>query len=92
MEWWGEIEAQLTAGTACGYVPDICIAEAFKTLAEKHYEDKWFKKSTDLNSARDNLEKFVKISTKTLKTANRNIKVPNGFLRHSQEITAHHSP
>jgi hypothetical protein len=37
--WWREIDAQLRSGHAFVYVPDLCIAEAFKVLAKKYYVD-----------------------------------------------------
>lgn len=35
MEWWHEIDKQLNVSKAIVYVPDVCIAEAFKVLAKK---------------------------------------------------------
>ena len=74
-EWWDEIETQLKRNKARVYVPDICIAETFKVLAKKYYEEKWFKKPVDLNNARKRLGKFVAIPAKTLKAMKRAIKV-----------------
>jgi hypothetical protein len=37
IEWWGEIKKQLDSGVARVYVPDVCIAEAFKVLAKWYY-------------------------------------------------------
>jgi hypothetical protein len=74
-EWWEEIQAQLKRNKARVYVPDICIAESFKTLAKKYYEDKWFKRPADLNNARIGLGKFVAVPPKTLKATRREIKV-----------------
>lgn len=74
-EWWDEIEVELKKNKARVYVPDICIAETFKTLAKKYYEEKWFKKPIDLNNARKKLAKFIAVPAKTLKAANRVIKV-----------------
>ncbi len=74
-EWWDEIEAQLTRNKARVYVPDICIAETFKVLAKKYYDERWFKKPVDLNNARNRLNKFISLSRKTLKAARRKIKV-----------------
>lgn len=74
-EWWDEIQEQVKRNKARVYVPDICIAESFKALAKKYYEEKWFKKPIDLNNARKRLAKFVAVSPKTLKAAKRHIKV-----------------
>jgi hypothetical protein len=74
-EWWDEIEAQLRRNKARVYVPDICIAETFKTLAKKYYEEKWFKRPIDLNNARQKFSSFVSVPAKTLKAARRDIRV-----------------
>ena len=74
-EWWDEIDAQIKQGKARVYVPDICIAESFKTLAKKYYEEKWFKKSAGFRKARESLRSFVSVPLKTLKAAKREIKV-----------------
>ena len=64
-EWWKEIHSQLQKHKARVYIPDICIAETFKTLAKKYYQDKWFK-NTDLKSARKKLRKDITILPQTL--------------------------
>ncbi|HKZ42004.1 MAG TPA: hypothetical protein VJ044_13650 [Candidatus Hodarchaeales archaeon] len=74
-EWWDEIEAQLRRNNARVYVPDICIAETFKVLAKKYYEENWFKRPVDVNNARKKLSKFLSVPAKTLKAAKRYIKV-----------------
>ena len=48
----GRIDAQLDAGFARIYVPDICIAEAFKVLAKKYYSHKWFPSAVSYGQAR----------------------------------------
>jgi predicted nucleic acid-binding protein len=73
-EWWKEIQHQLKQGKARVYVPDVCIAETFKVLAKKYYDEKWFK-SVDLNNARNRLSKFVSVPPKTLKAQKRTIEV-----------------
>jgi predicted nucleic acid-binding protein len=74
MQWWGEIESQLGAGAARVYVPDICIAETFKVLAKKYYDEKWFATPQAFNNARARLRQFVRTPTQTLRAANRCIK------------------
>ena len=74
MEWWAEIEAQLDAGRARVYVPDICIAETFKVLAKKYYSEKWFKSAVAFNNARNRLRRFITTPTATLKAAKRVVK------------------
>ena len=38
-EWWGNINKQLEQDQARVYVLDLCIAEAFKVLAKKYYNN-----------------------------------------------------
>jgi hypothetical protein len=73
--WWTEIASQLTAHKARVYDPDICIAEAFKVLAKKYYEEKWFKSSVAFNKAKKTLSGFVRTDPKTLRAYTRNIRV-----------------
>ncbi|MBU1693166.1 MAG: hypothetical protein KKC51_04305 [Verrucomicrobia bacterium] len=75
MVWWQEIEAQLKAGNARVYVPDICIAETFKVLAKKYYDEGWFGSASALGNARKKLRKFLVTPTSTLRAANRSIRV-----------------
>ncbi|MFC1548806.1 hypothetical protein ACFL5E_02485 [Candidatus Omnitrophota bacterium] len=74
--WWKEIEEQLSDKKATVYIPDVCIAETFKTLAKKYYDekDKWFDKWTDYDRARKRLIKDVQIPSKDLKSSNRHVK------------------
>src|SRR5207248_5888367 len=73
--WWAKIDIQLTTHRARVYVPDVCIAEAFKVLAKKYYQDKWFKSSVTFNKAKRELSQFVQTPPKTLRSYNRNIRV-----------------
>lgn len=41
-DWWKEIENGLKNKKARVYIPDVCISETFKTLAKKHYIQKWY--------------------------------------------------
>ena len=72
-EWWDEIETQLKADKARVYIPDICIAETFKVLAKKYYEDKWFVHAVDLNNARTRLRKAITTPAKTLRSFKRRL-------------------
>jgi hypothetical protein len=73
-EWWDEIDIQLRAGKALVYVPDICIAEAFKVLAKKYYVDHYFRYPVNYKRARDQLSRDIRVTQKQVKSANRNIK------------------
>jgi predicted nucleic acid-binding protein len=73
--WWSEIDAQLKSGHAFVYVPDLCIAEAFKVLAKKYYVDGYFRRPIDHKNSRDELAEFLHVSPRTLKGARRAIKV-----------------
>ncbi len=75
LEWWEEIDAQLTAGHAVVYLPDICIAESFKVLAKKYYKQKYFKRSIDHKNARNELSKFLLTPASVMRAAKRKIKV-----------------
>jgi predicted nucleic acid-binding protein len=72
--WWQEIEAQLESQRARVYIPDVCIAETFKVLAKKYYEDGWFPNSGALGNARNKLRRVVTVPTGKLRQANRHIK------------------
>lgn len=74
-DWWKEIDAQLASGHAIVYVPDLCVAEAFKVLAKKYYVDKYFSKPIYHKHAREKLARFLHTSPKVLRGANRKIKV-----------------
>lgn len=56
-EWWEEIETPLERSKPQGCVPDVCIAQSFKTVAKEYYEEKWFKTPVEFNNARKNLGK-----------------------------------
>ena len=73
VEWWKEIDRQISNEKARVYVPDVCIAEAFKVLAKKWYVEKWFKWGAELKTARDRLSKDISIPPKQLKKQTRRI-------------------
>ena len=73
-EWWKEIDSQVRKKKAIVYVPDICIAEAFKVIAKKYYREKRFKNAKAFAKARRRLMKFVSTPTKTLKATDRHIR------------------
>lgn len=75
LEWWAEVDKQLQAGHALIYVPDICIAESFKVLAKKYYKHRYFKRPVDHKNARDKLAAFLQTPARTMRAANRRIKV-----------------
>ncbi len=72
-EWWDEIDKQLSEGTARVYIPDICVAEAYKTLAKKYYSEGWFKSSQDYNYWRSKMKEAISTSVEELKKAHRKI-------------------
>ncbi len=73
-EWWKIIEQQLKDDVARIYVPDLCIAEAFKVLAKKRYQEKIFTQA-EYNTARDNLHTFISTSHKTMRKMSRDVKI-----------------
>lgn len=74
LDWWAEIDAQLQVRRARVYIPDICIAEAFKALAKKYYQDGWFKKAPDYANARKKLQDDITTTRKTLRAFDRKIR------------------
>jgi len=74
-DWWKEIDHQLRAGKAFIYIPDLCIAETFKTLSKKYYREEFFPNSAEFNRAKNNLREFLRISSKDLQSPNRKVLV-----------------
>lgn len=74
LDWWKEINKQLKNGRAIVYVPDICIAESFKVLAKKYYEDNYFPSPASYKQSRDKFSKDIRISSKKLKSSKRIVK------------------
>ncbi len=73
LEWWAEIDSQLDINKARVYIPDLCIAETFKVLAQKFY-DGWFQNNNEYSKARKRLIGDNTLSDKTLRAYNRQIK------------------
>lgn len=71
-EWWKEIDRQVCEERARVYVPDLCIAEAFKVLAKKYYS-KAFTSAATYKAARDRLSAEVSMSHKDLQAQKRYI-------------------
>jgi predicted nucleic acid-binding protein len=55
------------------YIPDVCIAEAFKVLAKKYYREKVFSDAVAYNLARKRFSHEITVPVKTLKAYNRQI-------------------
>jgi predicted nucleic acid-binding protein len=72
--WWDEIDRQIDADRARVYVPDLCIAEAFKVLAKKNYKESAFKYAADYKKARERLSEDVTTEHRVLKSQNRQIR------------------
>ena len=70
-QWWAKIDAHVRARRARVYAPDVCIAEAFKTIARKHYRDSWFAQYSEFAAVRKHLSDDVRVPTTTLKAFNR---------------------
>lgn len=73
-EWWAEIDAQLALSRAKVYVPDLCIAEAFKCLAKKYYVDNAFKRSVDYKRAKERLHRDVHLTSVQARSPKRTIR------------------
>jgi hypothetical protein len=74
-DWWAFIDKQLNAGKATVYIPDLCIAEAFKVLAKKYYNEKYFRNSQEYKFSRDQLRNFVSMNQRQLRAQSRIVKV-----------------
>ena len=72
--WWKDIDRQLNLDRSRVYIPDLCIAEAFKVLAKKYYREDAFKYAADFKSARDKLSNDVSLSHKDLQAQSRKIR------------------
>jgi hypothetical protein len=71
--WWDEIDHQLDAGCAIVYVPDVCIAEAFKTLAKKRWIEKWLT-APQYEAAKKALSKDIRIPASQLRSTGRTVR------------------
>lgn len=74
-EWWNKILDQTKKGKARVFVPDICIAEAFKVLAKKYYREKWWVNSDGFNKSKRRLSALVSTTHKQLQAQGRKIQV-----------------
>jgi len=73
-EWWEEIDQQLASRVARVYIPDICIAETFKALSKKYFEEHWFSTPNELAAAKKRLRKDIVTSPRILRSFSRDIK------------------
>ena len=71
--WWKEIDRQIEEGRARVYIPDLCIAEAFKVLAKKYYKDKSLSTNAKYKIAKDRLSGDVSLSHRELQSQSRYI-------------------
>ena len=74
-EWWKYINRQMKENKARVYVPDICIAEAFKVLAKWYYQKGFFQNAASYNQPRERLRKLVSTSHKDMARATRKVQV-----------------
>ena len=74
VDWWRQIEKQLDMGLARVFVPDICIAEAFKVLAKKYYTERWFPTAAAFSAAKKRLSVDVSTSNKALRSFKREVR------------------
>lgn len=74
-DWWKEIKKQLKNDQARVYILDLCIAEAFKVLARKYYNnEKIFENPGSYSHAKSALAKDLTLSAKEAKRSVRSIK------------------
>lgn len=70
-KWWQEIDRQLKKNSARVYVPDVCIAESFKVLANAYFRKHWFRSSQDHVYWRTRLRNDITINSTTLRRQRR---------------------
>ena len=75
MRWWGEIQQQLKEERARIYVPDVCIAETFKVLANAYFKKGWFRSSQQHVYWRTRLRNDITVSSKMLRSQRRTIHI-----------------
>jgi len=73
-EWWRQIDSQLANNHARVFVPDICIAEAFKVLAKKYYSEGVFASYKSYYYAKSKLSKDIRTNSKDLQSHARKVK------------------
>jgi hypothetical protein len=74
LAWWQELDDQVRRRAARLYVPDVCIAEAFKVLAKKRFQDGIFN-DQQYKAARDGLSDGMRVASRTLKARDRFIPI-----------------
>lgn len=72
--WWKEIICQIADERARVYVPDLCIAEAFKVLAKKYYQENAFKNPVSFKNAPDKLSDDVSMTHRELQAQKRYVR------------------
>lgn len=73
--WWKEIKTQLRNDQARVYILDLCIAEAFKVLARKYYNNEAiFANPGSYSHAKNALAKDLTLSAREAKKSIRSIK------------------
>ena len=75
LEYWKIINKQLKENQARIYVPDVCIAEAFKVLAKWYYKKKYFQNSRSYNQATKRLRKLISTPHREMSKAGRQVKI-----------------
>lgn len=71
--WWKEIDRQTEEDESRVYIPDLCIAEAFKVLAKKYYQSTLLS-AAQYKKARERLSADVSITHKALQAQSRRVK------------------
>ncbi len=74
-KWWDIIRDQIKTDKARVYIPDVCIAEAFKVLAKWYYRSKYLQTAACYNQARKRLRALVSTPHKMMAQAGRYVTV-----------------
>lgn len=72
--WWEEIDRQLDAQRARVYIPDVFIAEAFKVLAKKYYQEDSYTDRGQYDRVRRRLSEDLRTPGEVLKRKERHIR------------------
>lgn len=75
LEYWRIIKKQLRKNQARIYVPDVCIAEAFKVLAKWYYKKKFIENASSYYQATIRLRRLISTPHKEMSKAGRQVKI-----------------
>ena len=75
LEYWKIINKQLKKNQARIYVPDVCIAKAFKVLAKWYYKRKFIVNASSYYQATTRLRRLISTPHREMSKAGRQVKI-----------------